>query len=335
MNISELNKKFGTQEQCVKHLEQLRWGKQVACPYCKKSDEVFSYKDVARHRCYRCNSNFSVFVGTVFEENRLPLPQFFQVIMLMLNAPQGISAKVLAKNAGIPYKTSWYTAMRIRCGMVEQVQNLRGTIEMDEMYISGKPANLKKTAKDKPVLNKISTQPPKRGRGTSKIKVAGLVERKGKVVARIMDEFNSYNMLQLLRKHVNEQKATVITDNAKFYYALDKEVEHKTINKSKEGFAKGTRHTNTIEGFWSIIEAGIKGNYRSLSQKYLPFYLTEFCYKYNRRNKKGNKFDDYLKNALSDTNCLVNFKPKQAPRRLVLKKRKLIIKKKRTLVRKK
>ena len=339
MNLIDIHKQYGTQAKAIAHLEKLRWGKHPTCPYCDETERISSYTDRQKHHCNACNSTFSVFVGTVFEENRLPLPQYFTVIALMLNSPQGISAKVIASNVGLPYKTAWYAAMRVRCGMVEQVTNMRGTIEMDEMYLgAANDRDLKKVNKSKAVLSGkgASTAPPKRGRGTSKVKIAGMVERNGRVVTRIMDTFNSYNMLQLLRKHVNEDKATVVTDEARFYYALDKEVRHKTINKSKEGYAVGQRHTNTMEGFWSIISNGLAGNYRSLSQKYLPFYLTEFCYKYNRRHRKGNRFDEYLRNALAGPNCMVQAKPKQPPRVLVLKKRRvLVLKKRRTLVRKK
>ena len=318
MNLKAILSNYNTQEKCLAVMEKARWGKQVTCPYCKDAEHISNADH--RYHCNNCKKSFSVTVGTSFEELKLPLPDLFLTVGLMLNSPQGISAMVLSRNTGLPYKTAWYTAMRIRCGMVESINNMRGTIEMDEMYVGGKPKKLRTTS-NSPVISTVESEAPKRGRGTSRIKVAGMVERDGRVITHIMDTFNSYNMLQMLRRHVDEDKSVVMTDEARFYNALDAEVRHKTI-KHKETYVKGKTHINTIEGFWSTIKNGIKGNYRVISPKYLPFYLTEFCYKYNRRKKKADPIMAFFKNALSHANCFADYKPVQPPRKLVLRYKK-------------
>jgi transposase-like protein len=108
----------------------------------------------------------------------------------------------------------------------------------------------------------------------------------------------------------------VITDDFRSYKQFDKEVEHITI-KHSEGYGHGVKTINTIEGFWSIIKNGIRGSFRSVSKKYLPFYLAEFSYKFNGRNLEIGAFEQLLKNTVKDESCLINYKPKGDVRQIV------------------
>ena len=120
----------------------------------------------------------------------------------------------------------------------------------------------------------------------------------------------------MLRNNVSEEDAVLMTDDFKSYNSFDEYVERFVISHSSEGFAKGKIHVNTIEGFWSILKNGIKGNYKALSKKYLPFYLAEFSYKYNRRNLPSLKFESFMKDALSEHKCMVCMHPEKEPSKI-------------------
>lgn len=312
MNILEVNKRFKTKEDCLAYLEKLRWGKTPVCPYCNSTD---THEAEHRHHCRNCLRNFSVLVGTAFQEMHLDLPTLFNIITLMLNAKTGISASEIGRNLDIPVNTAWYACMRVRCGMSEAVEEMRGKVEMDEAYLAGKPRK-----ENTPTISSDAISRNKRGRGTSRPGITGMVERGGKkrVIVKVMKSFNSHQMLIMLHKHLAEDKATVITDAARHYRKFDDVVAHKVI-VHKENFVKGNIHTNTIDGFWGHIKNSVKGSYKAMSRKYLPFYLTEFCYKYNHRTDKTDNLKEYLQNALHQTNCMLNYQPVKTYKRKLYK----------------
>ena len=232
----------------------------------------------------------------------------------MMNAKMGISAAEISRNVGVKYHTAWYACHRIRCAMVDNEIRLEGLVECDETYIGGKPRKHYKTDSDN--IANLSQVTNKRGRGTNKTPIVGAVEKKGQVYLKIIEKLSGKNLLTMLKKVVKTNDSVVITDDFKSYKAFDKTVEHITI-KHQEGYGHGIKTVNTIEGFWSIIKNGIKGSYRSLSKKYLPFYLAEFSYKFNKRHLEKGAFQAILVNAINDEKCFTNYKPKCNPRKIV------------------
>jgi len=303
MNLKQLNKDFGTQKKCIAYLEKIRWGKSPICANCE-SDNVRKRTDGLRWHCNSCRKDYSVLVGTIFEGTRLPLPQFFQAMFIMNNAKMGISASEISRAVGIKYNTAWYVGHRVRCAMINNEIRLEGVVEFDEAYIGGK-ARKRTSAPNEANLARITS---KRGRGTSKVPVVGAVEKKGKVYVKIIEKLTRRNLLAMLRKVVNTNDTIVITDDFKSYKAFDDEVAHITI-KHSEGYGKGMKTINTIEGFWSILKNGIKGSYRSVSKKYLPFYLAEYSYKFNNRHLQKDAFLQLLKNAVVEEKHFNNYKP--------------------------
>lgn len=322
MNLITLQKKFNTQRRCVKYLEKLRWNNKPVCPKCgyERMYRVRGYRQLP-YQCVKCGHRFSVINGTIFEYTMMPLPKWFMLINLMMNAKQGVSAKQIERNVGIDYRTAWYACMRVRCAMADQAENLHGTIEMDEAYFSGSRNKKGEVADNAPSLSDVTLpEKSKRGRGTSKVAVVGAVERGGRVTTKMVSRLNSETLMSVLKRYVREDKSTtVITDGWKGYNKFSREVHHEVIKHKKEGFARGNVHVNTIEGFWSIVKNGIKGNYRAISKKYLPFYLAEFAYKYNHRKSK-NDFEIFLKNAVCHQKCMVNMKPKKEVKKMAYRK---------------
>jgi len=308
MTLLEVHKKYNTQAKCLKLLEKLRWGKIVKCTYCHSTKTSPIKKEQGRHTCKNCKRSFSVFVDTIFEDTRLELPKWFIVITMMLNAKSGIAAKEIQRNIGGSYKTSYYAAMRIRIGMLIKETKLGGMIEMDESYFGGKARRRQKTEDNHANL---STTTNKRGRGTNKVSVAGMVQRKGDVKTKVIEKLTKRNLLYMLKTHAKKENAILITDGFRSYRELEKYIDRLEINHSKE-FSRGVVHVNTIEGFWSYVKNGIKGNFKSISKKYLPFYLVEYEWKFNHRNFKGNEFEKFLKNALTHEKELEYWKAKDS-----------------------
>ena len=306
MNLTTLHKQFGTQDKCIAYLEKLRWGKTPACVNCG-STNVTKRKNSMKWQCNDENKDYSVMVGTIFGETRLPLPDFFKIMFLMNNAKMGMSAAEISRAVGVKYQTAWFACHKVRCAMINNELRLEGMVEFDEAYLGGKKRKKSKKVNDNEAnLAQVSE---KRGRGTHKVPVVGAVEKKGRVYVKIIEKLTSRNLLAMLKKTVKTDESVVITDDFRSYKQFDKTVEHITI-KHSEGYGKGIRTVNTIEGFWSILKNGIKGSYRAVSKKYLPFYLAEFSYKYNNRHLQKDSFYKLLENTVKDESCMINYKPK-------------------------
>lgn len=275
MNIIEIYKKFPTQKDCIAHIEKVRWNNKPTCPYCHSTNTT-RFKNSFRHHCNNCNTSFSVTVGTIFHHTHIDLQKWFLAISLILNAKKGISSRQLSRDVEVNKNTAWRMQMQIRKAMIEYGNLLRGIVEMDETYIGGKP-------------RKGDGQYHKRGRGTDKIPVVGMVERNGKVIAHKQDKnkLDSKNLKRIIKANIDVNNATLITDDYRGYIPVSQIIEHKIINHSQKQYAIGNIHTNTIEGFWSLLKRGIIGQYHKLSKKYLNAYINEFCFKYNNRDNKN------------------------------------------------
>jgi transposase-like protein len=292
MNIIQIFQQFPTQESCINHLEQKRWAGVPVCPYCE-STNTYKAKDRLRHHCNGCRKSFSVTIGTIFHDTRLPLQKWFLAISLMLNAKKGISSRQLARDLELPVKTAWSLSHRIRNAMQEDQGLLSGIVEMDETYIGGKP---RKEAKKKDKDDDDKGSP--RGRATKKECVVGMIERGGKVKAGNVskDELKAKDLQELVRQNINTSNSILMTDEYRGYYGMNKVVKHFKINHSKE-YARGSIHTNSIESFWAIVKRGMVGQFHKVSKKYLNRYLDEFCWRFNNRDNESN-FDDLLGNML-------------------------------------
>ena len=212
MNIIDIFQLFSDQESCIKHLEKVRWASgKPQCPYCFSIKKITKQKNEHRYHCNNCNCGFSVTVNTIFHDSKVPLQKWFVAISLILGAKKGISAKQIERDINVTYKTAWYMAMRIRRAMIDQKEMLMGIIEVDETYVGGKPRKF---------INKNNGPKNKRGRGTKKISVIGLVERNGNVYAQIQKKIESKSLSELNRRKVNSEFSMVLTDEFKGYNKL-------------------------------------------------------------------------------------------------------------------
>jgi transposase-like protein len=224
----------------------------------------------------------SPMAGTIFEKSSTSLRTWFYAMYLMSATRCGISAKQIQRETGVTYKTAWRMFKQIRTLMSEDVSLEGEAVEMDETYLGPR-----------------RTRGGKRGRpGVSDAKktcVVGAVERGGKVVALVSTDASSKSLHGLAKEYILPD-STVYTDEWRGYNGLEKinGYEHRRINHSAGVYVVGTTHTNTIEGFWSLIKRGIGGVYHSVSKKYLQTYLDEYSFRYNRRNSGQPMFTSLL-----------------------------------------
>ena len=288
MEILGLVKDFGTQEQCITKLEELKWKGKPLCPYCG-SEKSTKRKGSFRHHCHSCNAAYSVMIGTIMESTKLPLPKWFLAMFLIINAKKGISSLQLARDLGINKNTAWYLQKRIRQAMNEEDQILKGLVEADETYIGGSLTNKHEKLKEERAYNQSGME--------HKIPVLGMIERKGKIIVKVLNRAWGQEIKPILKEKV-ARESELITDGFGGYKDLGKHfANHVILNHSKKIRKIGEYHTNTIEGFWSMLKRAIIGQYHKISTKHLQDYLNEMAFKYNYRNRE-NAFNTLLSNSL-------------------------------------
>jgi transposase-like protein len=293
MNILEVITKFPDQEACIKHLEALRWQDKPQCPYCK-SEQSTKRAGTQRHQCNSCNRSYSVLVGTIFEDTKLALPKWFLAIAIILNAKKGLSSRQLSRDLGINRNTGWYLQMRIRKAMQEGEDSdlFNGIVEIDETYIGGAKANhskKKRQARRDSGLQITGMQ--------DKQAVIGLLERAGRIKLQVVEKAHGKTIKPIIEQTVSKD-ASLVTDGFGGYAGLGKQYkEHQVLNKDKEEYVRGEYHTNTIEGFWTLLKRGIYGQYHKVSVGHLQAYLDEFTFKYNHRANRSN-FDLLINRCL-------------------------------------
>lgn len=254
MNILDVFKNFQNQEQAVEYLETARWHERPICPYCK-SEKVCRHtsgdRAGMRWQCQDCTRAFSVTVGTIFHGTHIPLAKWFLVLALVVNAKKSVSACQIARDLGMRRPTVWSMVHRIRAAMLndpEQNNLLHGIIEADETYVGGKPRKGNKRDDDKP---------SKRGRGTSKKPVIGVIERGGRVVAKpaAAGELSAKGLAKFISRFVDVDASLVITDEYSGYNLLKKYMKHATINHSVEysnGRFLGARQASMVRDASSL-----------------------------------------------------------------------------------
>ena len=233
---------------------------------------------VGRWNCHDCKTSFKVTHGTVFHGTKISLQKWFLAISLILNAKKGISSYQLQRDLDLNQKTAWFILTRIRAEMANKVNSilLQGIIEADETYIGGKPRKPNK---------REDFEPSKRGRGTDKTPVIGAVARGGEVVAEIAKGLTGRHILEFIRRIVNTKESELMTDEYHAYNVLGSELKHHVINHQVQ-FAEGDKHTNTIEGFWSLLKRAWYGSHHHYQTAYTPLYVAERCYLYNNRHRE-------------------------------------------------
>lgn len=279
---------FKDEQVCREYLAQIRWNGNVQCPYedCLH-DKCCTYSDGIRYKCAKCERQFSVKVGTIFHDSKISLAKWYAAIYLITSHKKGISSLQLAKDIGVTQKTAWFILHRVRftLGIKGDVEKLKGKIEADETFIGGNEKNKHKSKRTE------GTQ----GRSVkTKSAVAGVVSRGGDVRVKKVDDTSGYYLKPFVIKNV-EFGATLHTDEHLGYKGLAQVFKHQHVHHGAGEYVLGDCHTNTMEGFWSLLKRGLMGIYHSVSAKHLQQYLDEFVFRYNTRDmNESNRFDAML-----------------------------------------
>jgi transposase-like protein len=278
--LSEAVVYFANPDNCLNYLVARRWPNGVICPTCGSKDVGF----VASRRVWQCRTRhpkaqFSVKLGTIFEDSPLGLDKWLPAMWLIASNRNGISSWELHRAIGVTQKTAWFMLHRIRLAMQDdrsggKIGGGGSGVEVDETYIGGKARNMHKGRKERALEGK--------GGGYShKVGVQGMLERGGKIRAEVITDSTFATLVPNVWKNV-EKGAIVFTDEAKAYIGLQADYSHETINHL-ESYVDGNVHTNGIENFWSLLKRGLNGTYVSVEPFHLFRYVDEQAFRFNNR----------------------------------------------------
>lgn len=280
---------FSNEETCIAFLEQIRWDGNPQCPHCK-CKKVYRTKRGYKCSNKECYKKFSIRVGTIFENSKIKLRLWFAAIYLCTAHKKGISSLQLHRDLGVTQKTAWFMLMRIR-EMVRQNNPvmLEGESQADETFVGGKNKNRHESKKVK----------NSQGRSVKdKTPVLGIVSDK-KVRTFVVPDTKAKTLKPLINKTV-KSGSILVTDEWKAYLSMSQDYDHKVVKHKEKQYVMNGFHTNSIEGFWSILKRGIYGIYHNVSREHLSRYCDEFSYRYNTRElKDSQRFANSLENIES------------------------------------
>lgn len=277
--LQEAVKAFADKQFCTDLIASMRWsdGKAV-CPNCKETNNHFmASRQVWQCKNKECKKQFSVKVGTIFEDSAIGLDKWLMAMWLIVNAKNGISSYQLHRAIGVTQKSAWHVLLRIRIAMtVGSIEKLSGEVEADETYIGGLVKNMHAT-KRKSLIKKGHTVDT----FDHKTAVFGMVQRGGKVRAKVVRRTRREDLLPLISENV-EKGSNLYTYQTQVYKHLYERYVHETVNHAIE-YVRYNAHTNSIENFWSLLKRTIKGTYVSVSPAHLQKYVEEQMFRFNER----------------------------------------------------
>jgi len=295
MNIIEIASRFSTEEACLEYLAEVRWPNGATCPHCE-STEVRRLSTRREYQCNECRKQFSATSGTIMHRSHLPLTKWLITLHLVCSAKKGLSACQLQRHIGVNYRTAWYLLHRIRSAMSQDeiILGFTGVLEADETYMH---AGLK----PKPSR---SFRGKRRGRGTNKVPVAGVMEKGGRIRTQVVTKVCTASLVPFIVRYGHPGQE-IHTDQLMEYTPLKRYgFNHRSVNHL-ERYVDGEIHTNGIESFWSLLKRGVIGSYHHVSLKYLPLYLNEFESRFNARHENnGSYFKALLGRCLEVPNLL-------------------------------
>jgi len=287
-SIIDLLKAFPTEQDCINHLEALRWNGNVVSPFDATSKV---YKCAGnKYKCKNTGKYFNVRTNTVFDNTKIELQKWFLALYVFSSHKKGISSHQLAKDIDVTQKSAWFMLHRLRYAFEHPnfKATLTNVVEVDETFVGGESKN------------KHANKKAKNERGgtvSTKVPVIGILERGGDVIAKAIANTHKDTLLPEVFNNV-EAGSVIMTDSYPAYKGLDKVYTHLSVNHKIGEYVKGLAHTNNIENFWSHMQRGIIGIYHQVSSKHLQPYIDEFTLRYNTRtNTASARFNLVLSNT--------------------------------------
>jgi transposase len=272
--INDFNKHFPDDAACLEWLKKYLYPNGIYCMQCQGITPHSRLTKRMAFCCNKCGNHTYPMSGTIFWRSRTPLRHWFYAIFLMSATRSGISAKQLQRELGVTYKTAWRMFKQVRRLMRTSVfpEPLSGEVEIDECYIGGKKVGI-------------------RGRGArGKTPVFGMAQRNGEVRASTMPDIGRSTTDNIVKEHVLP-RSVIYSDSYAGYKKLGGQgYQHRRVSHFAKVWVSGDAHTNTLEGFWSILKRGIDGVYHAVSKKYLQSYIDEYAFRYNHRKDEQPMF---------------------------------------------
>lgn len=276
---------FSDADNCLNYLVARRWPNGVECPTCGRTDVVF----LAKQRKWQCKSThqrrqFSVKVGTIFEDSPLGLDKWLTAVWMITNCKNGVSSYEIHRAIGVTQKTAWFMLHRVRLAMQTGsfLKQMSGHVEVDETFIGGRASNMHRSVKARRLKGATGYE--------GKMAVMGLLERHGEVRTVVIPNTKRKHLRGAINVHV-EPGSIVYSDAFRSYNDLNTDYIHNVINHA-EKYVDGHIHTNGIENFWSLLKRSIRGTYVSVEPFHLFRYLDEQTFRFNSRHgNDGERFE--------------------------------------------
>ncbi len=289
LGLFDLMKMYPTETDAVRYLESLRWGEKPRCVHCGATDKITAQKKAGDYWCGWCRHYFTVRSDTPLERCKIDLRKFIYAAYLLMTSRKGISSLQLSKELSVQQRTAWYILHRLRVACGGKLEPLRGTVEVDEVYLGGREAN------------KHESRKAHGGHFAEKQIVLGMRERGGRAVALPIERADKPTLQGAVHRHV-QPGTTICTDENPSYHGVAR--RHRAVNHSAKEYVNGMAHTNGIESVWAVLKRGFDGVYHNWSRKHCRQYVNEFMFRLNEGNCERDtqdRLDDLFRAMMGKT----------------------------------